>query len=119
MAKRYHNPTDRSSHKPQKYNDSNHHDRGDERAVYRKFRALGDEFYAGMEPRRRQEMEDAGYIHEDHSAVANLPQNVIMKSYPKSGSYIPEGLEDTITGIDHQIDYDDMKREEHFYPKKV
>jgi len=112
------NPSDRTVHMKQRYNDERHNDRMDERAVYRRFRALGNEFYAGMEPRRRQEMEDAGYIHEDHDAIANLPQYPIIKSYPRTGPYLPEGLDDTIEGIDHQMDYDDGKRREHFYPKK-
>jgi hypothetical protein len=77
------------------------------------------EYYAGMDPRRRQELEDAGMIHENHSAIANLPQEVMIKPYPKSGSYIPENLDDTIKGVDRQIDYDDNKRREHFMPKKV
>lgn len=113
------NPNERSSHQRDRFNDEKQHDRGDERAVYRRFRALGDEVYAGMEPRRRQEMEDAGYIHEDHSQIANLPQYPIVKSYPHTGPYMPEGLEDSINGVDHQMDYDDDKRREHFYPKKV
>lgn len=123
MAKRYHHSKmeDRSSHKKEMFNDEKHHDRGNERAAYRKFRAHGmDEgFYAGMEPRRRQEMEDAGYIHEDHSAIANLPQDVKIMAYPKTGPYMPEGLDDTINGVDHQMDYDDSQRRSHFYPKKV
>lgn len=77
------------------------------------------EYYAGMEPRRRQEMEDAGMIHEDHRAIANLPQNVMIKEYPKAGPYMPEGLDDTIAGVDRQMDYDDEKRAMNFYPKKV
>lgn len=81
--------------------------------------SLGRELYAGMEPRRRQEMEDAGMIHEDHSAIANLPQNVMIKKYSEPYAYLPEGLDDTIAGVDRQIDYDDSKRREHFYPKKV
>lgn len=112
---------DRAMHHRDHFNDEKEHDRGNERAAYRRFRALGDdrEFYAGMEPRRRQEMEDAGYIHEDQRAIANLPQNVIMRPYPYTGPYLPEGLEDSIRGVDHQMDYDDSKRREHFYPKKV
>ncbi len=84
-----------------------------------KSKGLGRELYAGMEPRRRQEMEDAGMIHEDHSAIANLPQNVMIKKYSEPYAYLPEGLDDTIAGVDRQIDYDDSKRREHFYPKKV
>lgn len=112
---------ERSKHHGDRFNDEMKHDRGDERAVYRKFRAMGDAsgFYAGMEPRRRQEMEDAGMIHEDQSKIANLPQYVMIKEYPKVGPYLSEGLEDSIAGVDHQMDYDDGKRREHFYPKKV
>lgn len=77
------------------------------------------EHYAGMEPRRRQEMEDAGMISEDHNAIANLPQEVMFKKYPKTGPYMPEMLDDTIRGVDKQMDGDDSKRRENFRPKKV
>lgn len=75
--------------------------------------------YAGESARRTQEMQDAGMIHNDMSAIANMPQNVMIKPYPKTGPYLPEGLDDTITGIDRQMDGDDSKRREHFKPKKV
>jgi hypothetical protein len=75
--------------------------------------------YEGMESRRHQEMRDSGMIHEDHSAIANLPQHVMMKPYPKTGPYMPEGIDDTIRGIDHQMDYDDSQRKRHYAPKKV
>ena len=77
------------------------------------------EHYAGMEPRRRQEMEDAGMIREDHRAIANMPQEVMIKPYPVMGNYLPEMLDDTLRGVDKQMDYDDNKRREHFMPKKV
>jgi len=80
---------------------------------------LGAEMYAGMEPRRRQELEDAGMIHEDHRQVANLPQEVIYRDYPKTYGYTPEDLDDTLRGIDRQMDYDDSQKMKHFYPKKV
>lgn len=76
-------------------------------------------YYSGMDARRRQEMEDAGMIHEDHRAIANLPQEVMIKPYPMTGPYIPEVLDDTIRGVDKQMDFDDRKRKEHFFPKKV
>lgn len=79
----------------------------------------GREHYAGAEPRRRQEMEDMGMISEDHSAVANLPQGVMMKPYYRETDYLPENLDDTIRGIKHQMDYDNGKRKQHFKPKKV
>jgi hypothetical protein len=75
--------------------------------------------YVGTDPRRTFEMQEAGMIHMDHRAIANLPQDVMIKPYPKTGPYLPEGLDDTISGVDHQMDYDDSKRAKTFYPKKV
>ncbi len=66
--------------------------------------------YEGHEGRRRQEMADGGMIHEDHSAIANMPQNVMMKPYPKEGNYMPEDLNDTLVGVDKQMSADDRKR---------
>lgn len=75
--------------------------------------------YEGMAGRRTQEMQDAGMIREDHSAIANMPQNVMIKPYPKTGPYMPENLDDTIRGVDKQMDMDDNKRRQHNVPKKV
>lgn len=75
--------------------------------------------YEGMETRRHEEMRDAGMITEDHSQIANLPQGVMIKAYPKTGPYMPEGLDDTIRGVDRQMDMDDSKRRAHNVPKKV
>jgi hypothetical protein len=94
------------------------YDRQEESSEYRR-KGMSGEHYAGAEPRRRQEMEDAGMIHEDHNAVANLPQNVMMKYYPKEGGYTPEDLDDTIRGVDRQMGFDNKKKMDHFYPKKV
>lgn len=112
---------DRSEHRKQMYNDEQRHDRGNERAAVNRFRAVGDarDFYAGMDARRRMEMEDAGMIHEDQRAIANLPQEVMIKPYEHVGPYMPQGLNDDIRGVDAQMGYDDDQRREHFYPKKV
>lgn len=76
--------------------------------------------YAGEQARRTQEMEDAGMIREDRSAVANLPQSVIYKPYPINNDYMPEDLDDTIIGIDRQIKVlDGNKRDKTMMPKKV
>lgn len=75
--------------------------------------------YDGHEPRRRQEMEDAGMISEDHSAMANMPQGVIMRPYPTDNDYTPENLDDTISGIDRQKGMDHSKMKSHLMPKKV
>ncbi len=109
MAKRHHQSTaDRMAES-----------RGEERHLYRSMRHHNEGYYEGMEPRRRQEMEDAGMIREDHSKIANLPQEVIFKSYPNSGPYMPEVIDDTIRGVDAQMDLDDRQRAKHFVPKKV
>jgi hypothetical protein len=94
------------------------YDRQGERSMHRMGSARG-EYYAGAEPRRRQEMADAGMIHEDPRAVANLPQNVMMNYYPKDTGYTPENLDDTLMGIERQMNYDNGKKLSHFYPKKV
>lgn len=75
--------------------------------------------YEGMDSRRRQEMLDAGMIREDHSAMANMPQNVIMRAYPDPMEYTPENLDDTIRGIDRQKGMDYGKMKSHLVPKKV
>lgn len=78
-----------------------------------------DEMYAGELARRHQEMQDAGMIHDDPRAIANLPQEVMIKPYPKAGPYMPEELNDDISGVDHQMGYDDSQRSKNWYPKKV
>lgn len=75
--------------------------------------------YEGMDSRRTQEMQDAGMIRENPSAIANLPQEVMMKPWPSAGSYIPENLDDTIAGVNRQMAMDDNKRSAHNVPKKV
>lgn len=77
-----------------------------------------DGHYEGHHDRRRQEMHDAGMIHENHAAIANLPQEVMMKPWPSAGSYLPEGLDDTIKGINDQMAADDSKRSAHNKPHK-
>lgn len=116
MAKRYHHSrSGANGHRSDKFNDEMHHDKDrgyiGERAA--------SEAYAGPENRRKMEMEDAGMIREDRSAIANLPQNVMIKPYPRTGPYESDVLDDTLKGIDKQIDYDDSQRQSHFYPKKV
>lgn len=45
-----------------------------------------------------------GIMSEDHNAMANLPQNVVMEYYPKNRSMMPNFMDDTIQGIDRQMD---------------
>lgn len=46
----------------------------------------------------------SGMIHEDHSAVANLPQEVIQKTYPKTRFVDRYEIDDTIEGLDDTRD---------------
>lgn len=92
--------------------------RGEERALFRKALTAGEK-YAGMEPRRRQELEDAGMLNEDHRAPYNIPQEAKYREYPPCGYGVPEIIDDTIRGVDAQIDYDAKKRRDHFRPQKV
>lgn len=119
MAKRYGNSS-KANHKSDRFNDEirSQKDQGMESAMYRRAQ-VNEGFYAGPEPRRKLEMHDAGMLYEDHNAIANLPQNVQIKSYPKTGPYLPEMLNDDMSGVDAQMDYDDSQRRAHFYPKKV
>jgi len=80
--------------------------------------ASHDGHYEGHESRRTQEMQDAGMIRENHAAIANMPQEVMIKPWPSMGSYLPEGLDDTISGVNRQMGADDSKRSAHNVPHK-
>lgn len=97
-------------HEKNRHNDSKRNDRGTERF---------GEHYSGMESRRFQEMRDAGMISEDHRAIANMPQDVRYHAYPRVYGYLPEDLDDTLRGVDRQMDMDNSQKMRHFFPKKV
>ncbi|HLT41514.1 MAG TPA: hypothetical protein VKZ95_02330 [Sphingobacteriaceae bacterium] len=44
-------------------------------------------FYAGIDPRRRQEMADGGMVKEDPAAMANLSSEFIHAQYPRVPYY--------------------------------
>lgn len=60
-----------------------------------------------------------GMIKENSSAIANLPQEVMIKPYPMTGPYMGETYDDTMRGIDMQMDGDDSKRRAHAKPRKA
>jgi hypothetical protein len=41
-------------------------------------------FYSGLDPRRRKEAADAGMVHEDRTAIANLSNTPVHREYPPS-----------------------------------
>lgn len=79
---------------------------------------LGDEFYAGYRGRTVQEHADYTMLNEDRNAIANMPQNVIMKMYPKINYSMQEGLNDDIRGVDYQINQDGKRQKKGEFPEK-
>lgn len=74
--------------------------------------------YEGHNERRRQEMRDAGMIHEDKSAVANMPQGVEYRPWPSAHVGFDSFLDDTIAGVNRQMDRDESEAKRHNVPKK-
>jgi hypothetical protein len=74
--------------------------------------------YAGEKMRRKEEMRDAGMLHDDKSAVANMPQSVIYKPYGGDFKGFDSNIDDTISGIKRQQDMDESVAKRHNVPKK-
>lgn len=64
--------------------------------------------YTGVDARRSQEARDSGMISESSTGIAHMPQEVIYREYPAQTYNMPEGLNDSMSGIDRQVK-DDMK----------
>lgn len=62
--------------------------------AYQRIKDLNDAFYGGIDPRRRQEMADAGMIQEDQRAMANLPTQARHMQYPSLGFYSTPFIDD-------------------------
>lgn len=56
-----------------------------ERANFERAQSAASAFYAGIDPRRRVEIADAGMVQEDPGAIANLPTRFIHTEYPRFG----------------------------------
>lgn len=63
---------------------------------------------------------DSEMISEDRSAVANLPQGVIQKDWPRTTYYNHRdlGAEDNVRGIDRQMDEDTNGASKHRSKRK-
>lgn len=72
----------------------------------RRYSSMKDAAEAGI-------MGDGDLIREDYSAMANLPQKEMIKAYKKPDYSDFDNLNDTITGIDRQIDSDVMQARRH------
>lgn len=71
--------------------------RAHELAEIMRARNAMDEFYAGIDPRRRREFADGGMVEEDPKAIANLSPVAIHCEYPKSGFKWRPFYQDDIT----------------------
>lgn len=52
--------------------------------------------YAGIDPRRRREIADAGMVQEDPNSVANLSPTPIHREYTRFGFYSTPYIDDTV-----------------------
>lgn len=76
--------------------------------------------YEGADARRKQEREDSSMFGaSQHQHFANMPTEVIFKTVGQPHSGMPEGLDDTMKGVDRQIGKDEMDLHKHLHPKKV
>jgi hypothetical protein len=96
--------------KVQKYKARRDEHLGEERAMRKRFY---DGNYSGLDSARHLEKRDSQMINEDHSAPANLPQNVMIKYWPKAGHYADYALNDDISGINEQMDEDGSEMMRH------
>lgn len=83
-----------------------------------KKRYYNEGMYSGMSAARAQEARDASMLNEDRSAIANMPQNVIMREYPRVDYSMGEGLNDDIRGIDRQMKADSKGKKKGAFPEK-
>lgn len=60
-----------------------------------------------------------GMIKQNNTSFANMPTETVFKQYPASGGFLPENLNDGMSGIDSQIGLDNAKKRGSLKPKKV
>jgi hypothetical protein len=53
------------------------------------------------------------FHNSDSSFSKTDPSEVIIKAYPKVGGYLPEDINDGISGIDEQMSQDNNKKLKH------
>jgi hypothetical protein len=77
-------------------------------------------YVSSYDEARRRALEDSGMIAEDRRAIANLPQGSYVRSWPETKAF-HYSLDDTIRGVDVQMDDDVMKerrKSNSSYPEK-
>lgn len=51
--------------------------------TYERIREMRNDFYQGVDPRRREEIANGGMVHEDNRAMSNLPEYFVHREYPR------------------------------------
>lgn len=71
---------------------------------YERVQSAYSSFYAGVDPRRKKEMADAGMVKEDRNAMANLSGVGYQKQFPRAGYYSNPYIQDSVKKIDSDIE---------------
>lgn len=69
--------------------------------------------------RRAAEAHDFNMFGHSHDEIANMPSEVKMHAWEKVHDYMAGTEDDTIHGIDKQIDHDESKVKSHLKPRKA
>lgn len=64
--------------------------------MYDRVQDIYSSFYAGIDPRRRNEMADGGMVQEDRNEVANLSRRFVNQEYPRAGYYSSPYIDDSV-----------------------
>ncbi len=75
-------------------------------------------FHSAEGARRSSEMRDSGMLHDNKSAVANMPQDVKYHAWPSAHVGLDSRIDDTISGINDQMRSDESKARSILNPKK-
>lgn len=79
-----------------------HEEEGMERHLRGPVKHAGDGRHMYEPDERKMEKRSGAMLHEDHRAIANMPQDVKYHEWPSARMYLNTHLDDTIEGIEHQ-----------------
>lgn len=80
----------------------------------KKAKRFYDGDYSGpLNVAQRQMAKDYSMISEDRSAVANMPQSIVYKQWPKTGHYADFYVPDSTASVDAQQDADGAQMRRH------
>ncbi len=68
---------------------------------------------SGLNAERNREARDFSMLSEDHSAIANMPKEIKYHEWPKANMYANSDLDDTIRGVDKQMNEDGSQMARH------